>query len=413
MADASLIRRCGCRDADGKQLGARCPKLKSNPRHGTWAFRLTRVDPQTKRRTYIMRGGFASKAEAEAAQGRSGKALRQGTLRTHEQTVAEYLEAWIVRARRDLKPTTMQMYETYVRRDIIPALGGFKLTGLRKQHVSELIDALRDERPPTTIRRIHATLRSALNDALEDDRIESNPAARVKLPRVDKTRLHPWEPAEAGEFLDVAAGHRLGVLFETAILTGMRRGELIGLRWSDVDLAARVLTVRVQVVRVGREAMEGTIKTEAGQHRAVPLDDRLVGALVAWQLQQAAEHAQWGPAYRDSGRVFTMENGAELRPEYPSRLFEQLQATTSLRPQRFHDLRHLFASLALSKGEDMAVVSKLMGHSNSQITRDLYAHLVGDRGRLAVAGIASLLPARSRVLTKVRTDKQKAPLASS
>ncbi len=108
-----------------------------------------------------------------------------------------------------------------------------------------------------------------------------------------------------------------------------------------------------------------------------------------------------------------MENGAEFRPEYASRLFEQLQATTTLRPQRLHDLRHLFASLALANGEDMAVVSKLMGHLNGQITRDLYSHLVGDRGRIAVAGIASLLPSRSGVLTNVLTGNDEAPQIAS
>lgn len=106
-----------------------------------------------------------------------------------------------------------------------------------------------------------------------------------------------------------------------------------------------------------------------------------------------------------------MPDGRELRPEYPSHLFEQSQV--GMRPQRFHDLRHLFASLAPSSGEDMGVVSKIMGHSTSQITRDLYGHLVGDKARTAVAGVASLLPSRGSVHTTVITGREKAPVSTS
>ena len=414
---SDVTRRCGCRDEQGKQYGAKCPKLKS-PRHGTWGYRLSAgFTPDTGKRRYVRESGFASHEDAKTAKLAAEKKLHGGTYKFEKQTVDKYLAAWFARAVKngDLKPSSAHMYERYLERDIRPALGSVRLTSLRKFHVATFIDDLIDDgRGATTIRRIHATLRSALNDAVERDLLDYNPAARVKLPRIEKTKLHPWEPTEAGVFLDTASEHRLGVLFETAILTGLRRGELVGLRWADVDLAERKLTVNVQVVRVGKQALEGSIKTEAGQHRVVPLDDRLIGALVAWQIRQHGEREEWGALYEDSGRVFTMENGTELRPEYASRLFEQLQATTKLRRQRFHDLRHLFASLALSNGEDMGIVSKIMGHSNSQITRDLYAHLVGDKARVTMQGVASLLPPRrDSVLTSVLTGQKEAPLEAS
>lgn len=436
---SKIFRRCSCRvdvlDAEGNatfdsagkkktiQLGSKCPKLKGS-RHGSYSYRVSAgFDPITGKRRYLSESGIDSAKEAESRKAIAEKSVRTGTAKFDKMTMEAYLRNWFESAvaRESIKPTTAKMYGRYLELDIIPALGPVLLVGLRKHHVAGFIEDLeKAKRGATTIRRIHATLRSALTDALERDLIDYNPASHVRLPSVTKARISPWEPDEAGIFLDVAAEHRLGALFEVAILTGLRRGELAGLRWSDIDFDRDRLTVSVQLVRVGTKTMEQSIKTEAGQHRVVPLDGRARGALIAWQFVQAddrATYASVGAEYTESGRVFTMDDGAHLRPEYASRLFDQLQAKTSLRRMRFHDLRHLFASLALSNGEDMGVVSKIMGHSGSQITRDLYGHLVGDRALLTMRGVASLLDsgkqsARSAVLTSAITRKEKAPLVT-
>lgn len=414
-----IFRRCGCRDENGRVLGAKCPSLKSNPRHGTWTYRLARTDPDTRQRKFVTRGGFASKAEAQRAHDDAKRALSQGgSLRTREQNLGDYLTGWLVDVERTLKPTTLRDYRRHVDVEIIPALGKTPLSRLRVSHVADFVSALdRAGRGATTVRRIHATLRSALSDAHARGLVDSNPAILPRkmraLPKVEPKRVQPWEPGEAARFLDAVATHRLGALFEIAILTGMRRGELVGLRWADVDLAARKMTVRVQLVQVGREVVEQTVKTKAGQGRVLMLSDRAVAALVAWQIAQQSERAHAAEAWVESGRVFTMIDGRALRPNYPHQLFGWLRESAGLRRQRFHDLRHLFASLALSSGEDMGVVSKLMGHSTSQITRDLYAHLIGDRARVAAQSVADALPARSSVLTSVLTTHEDAPVSDS
>ena len=294
-------------------------------------------------------------------------------------------------------------------RTTLPPRSGKRLLlrELRRPHVAGLIADLQGAgRGAVTIKRIHATLSSALADAVQDGLLGENAAAGARLPRIEKNRIKVWEPADAGRFLDAATEHRLGALFEVAILSGMRRGELCGLRWQDVDLAARRLVVRVQLVQVGKEVVEGTIKTDAGQDRVVALSDRAVAALLTWQFQQGQEREEWGDAYQDSGRVFTYENGRQLRPGYPSKLFELMVEKLGLPHMRFHDLRHFHASLMLASGQDMAIVSKSMGHSNSQITRDLYAHMVGDAAHNAAEGASSLLPMSKKsqaVLTTVIT----------
>jgi integrase len=409
MVMAKVNRRCGCRDEAGKQYGAKCPKLKSY-RHGTWGFRLSAgFDPVSGKRRYITEFKYGSADEAEEAMRDAERGLKTAVYDFKRTTAVSYLLEWLDAQEKhsQLKPSTMRMYRSYVDKDIVPALGPkLLLKDLRKPHVAGLIADLQGAgRGAVTIKRIHATLSSALADAVQDGLLATNPAAGARLPRVEKNRIEVWEPEDAGTFLDGISEHRLGALFEVAILSGMRRGELCGLRWQDVDLVARRLVVRVQLVQVGKDVIEGTIKTEAGQNRVVALSDRAVAALMAWQFKQAEEREQWGDAYVETGRVFTYEDGRQMRPGYPSKLFEITVAKLGLPSMRFHDLRHLHASLMLASGQDLAIVSKTMGHSNSQITRDLYAHMVGDAARNAAEGAASLLPNRKSVLTSVITDQ--------
>lgn len=406
---AKVSRRCGCRDDDGKQYGAKCPKLKSY-RHGTWGFRLSAgFDPVTGKRRTITEFKYASADEAEQAMRDAERGLKTQVYDFKRTTAATYMREWLDAQGKhsQLRPSTMRMYRSYVEKDIVPAFGPkLLLKDLRKPHVAGLIADLQGAgRGAVTIKRIHATLSSALADAVQDGLLADNPGAGARLPRVERNKIQVWEPEDAGTFLDAISEHRLGSLFEVAILSGMRRGELCGLRWEDVDLVARRLVVRVQLVQVGKEVVEGRIKTDAGQSRVVALSDRAVAALIAWQFQQAEERAQWGEAYVESGRVFTYEDGRQLRPGYASKLFELTVAKIGLPPMRFHDLRHLHASLMLASGQDLAIVSKTMGHSTSQITRDLYAHMVGDAARKAAEGAASLLPSRKSVLTTVLTGQ--------
>lgn len=402
---AKVSRRCGCRDEDGRQYGANCPKLK-DWRHGTWGFRISAGrDPKTGRRRYLSESGHASADDAKDALADAQRALRRGTADFTRTRVGDYLRSWLDQQEGQLKPSTHGNYSRYLTRDVIPVLGSKLLKDLRRADVAALVRSLQDDgRGATTVRRIHAVLSSALADAVQDGLLAENVAKGARLPRVDRQRVEVWTPEQAGRFLEAVAEHRLGALFELAILTGMRRGELVGLRWSDVDLLTRTITVTTQLVLTSSGVVEGTVKTDAGQGRRVPLSERAVSVLMGWRLRQDAEREEWGDAYQDSGRVFAWEDGREYRPDYVSKLFHTLTEGKELPPMHFHSLRHLHASLMLASGQDLTVVAKTMGHSTSQITRDLYAHLFEDRARHAVEGAASLLPSRGGVLTDVLTS---------
>jgi integrase len=249
---------------------------------------------------------------------------------------------------------------------------------------------------PSTVRRVHATLRSALATAQRRRLVPYNAAVDVELPKVSRPKVRPWEPAELGKFLDHAAGDRLGTLYEVMAATGLRRGEACGLRWQDVDLERGRLVVRQQVVVLGHDLRFGPPKTSSGEARVVDLDDGTVGALLGHRLAQDAGRAEWGPAYADHDLVFTRENGEPLHPERVTKRFLQLVDAAGVRKVRLHDLRHGQASLMLAAGVPLAVVSKRLGHSGVGITSDTYSHLLEGVGREAAERAAALVPRTRR-----------------
>lgn len=402
----SVFRRCGCRTNDGKQFGVlgekptdtqkarACPTMLMDPKHGTWTFRISAgTDPLTGKRRQIngseYGGPWATKREAQTAARKAGVDVDDGKVQSHTRmTFAEYLPGWLERrkvmntkAKKPLAESTIDNYTRYVERDMIPsALGAMKLRDIRRRHVQDFVDALAKKRGAVTTARIVAVVQGAFGQAVIDDLIADTPAHHLSLPAIDQKPMEVWEPAQVGHFLDTAAKHRLGALFELAILTGLRRSELCWLKWSDVDLAGRELRVRKS-------------KTDAGVRR-VALDDRSVGALIAWQIDQGAESEAWGSSWADTGHVFTYENGEPLKLQYATRLFEKIRVQAKLPKMTFHGQRHQQASLQLAAGTDIAVVSKRLGHSSVSVTADIYAHLLKSKDQEAANSASALVPPR-------------------
>jgi len=394
-----VFRRCGCRDEAGMQYAVlpdeathaqrerSCPAMAQDPKHGRWSFRISAgMDPVSKRRRQVNGKSYATKREAQKARNEAAVKVDKGNyLAPSRETFAEYLPKWLERhARTDdgLRPSTVENYARYIAQDIAPSgLGGLRLDEIRRHHVSGFVDQLvKDGRGAVTVRRIIAVVQGSLRAAAIDQRIEVSPATMLRLPKVPKVPFAPWEPEQIGTFLDTAGGHRLGVIFELATFTGLRRGELVGLHWQDIDLSRRVVSVR-------------KAKTDAGI-RTVDLDDRSVGALVAWSVAQELEAAEWGPAYSPSGHVFTYEDGTPLKLQYVTRLFDKLRVKAELPKLTLHGLRHESAALLISSGADIALVSKRLGHSTIAVTSDTYGHLIGSASRDAANMAASLVPAK-------------------
>jgi integrase len=405
----SVFRRCGCRRADGTNFGPlperatpaqranACPRLVRDTKHGSWGiFVSAKVDSATQKRVQIRRMGFGTKREAQqalaaAVQEVASKPEGGGQGRTLE----VWLTEWIDRRERDgLRAATVAGYRRYIAKDINPAIGHIMLRDLRRHHVDSFLQTLlRDGRGITTVHRIHAVLSSCLTMAVRLDLVTMNAASNITLPRERTEKLRVWEPAEVRSFLEAARAHRLSPVFELVVRTGLRRGEIAGLRWQDVDLDASRLVVRQQRVQVDTVVVTNHAKTDHGQDCRVTLDATAVRALRDWRTQQDRERKVWTHWRADDGWVFTYDDGRPLNPYYISDVFRKLVAQAGLPQLTFHGLRHEHASLLLSAGVSITAVSKRLGHASAAITSDLYSHLLDDADRQMADAVESVLGA--------------------
>jgi integrase len=248
---------------------------------------------------------------------------------------------------------------------------------------------------PSTLHRIRATLRSALNAAIRDGLIRDNPARFVQLPTprrpqalvwtAHRTRewrrtgqrhsVAVWTAARVAEFLRLAADDRLYAMWWLIALRGLRRGEGAGLRWVDVDLDERVVTISQQRITYGRITTDGPPKTAASR-RTIALDKATVQILREHRRRQLREARDSGEASVQSGYVFTSPNGGPLNPDYLTRRFASLVKASGLPPIRLYDLRHGAATLAHAAGADLKTVQEFLGHTSIVLTADTYTSVL-------------------------------------
>ncbi len=384
-----------------------------------WEYVVDLGAERTGRRRQRRKGGFRTRREAAAALAKLTARLADNLDVDDTITVETFLREWFA-GKRKLRRSTRAGYQTHLDA-LIPKIGQIPLTRLRPIHVQRALDELSAEggrrtntgtagMAGSTIHRYRATLRSALTTAVKQRRITYNPASFVELPDGRAPDAEPWSADELGRFLDHAAGDRLGTLYETIALAGLRRGEALGLIWDDVDLDSGVLWLRQTIIDVRCRTMVERPKTRAGQRR-VALPQVLVEALANWKRRQHAEREQWGTAWQDTvtlpnaatdqsvelrGLVFTREDGGHIRPEYVTRHFQALAEQAGLRVIRLHGLRHGEASLELAAGVPIEVVSKRLGHSSRTITADIYTHLIGTVEHDAAERASALIPRTRR-----------------
>lgn len=354
-------------------------------RGNTWSYVVdVGRDPVTGRRRQRWKGGFPTKREAERALGRALAAVGAGEVAdAGGLTVGAYFDQWLAGHLPSLKPSTAKSYREVVQWYVQPRLGAVKLVDLnalliRTLYADMLKSGGRRRKPelsPATVGITHGVLRKALNDAVLWGLLVRSPLLGVKPPRLARPEMHVWSSDEARRFLSIVEGDRLYGLWVLALATGMRRGELAGLRWADVDLDAGVLAVRRSRVSVAYAVDESDPKTRSSR-RTISLDPRVIAVLRAHRRGQLEERLAWGPAWTETGYVFTSEDGHPLHPERITVLFGRHVASSDLPKIRLHDLRHTSASLMLAAGVHPKIVSERLGHSSVSITLDLYSHVI-------------------------------------
>ena len=364
-------------------------------RGSSWSVVIDLGRDGTGRRVRKWHSGYRTKMEAERARTELLSQVDRGSyVPPTKLTLGTFLtQEWLPAKRATVKETTLASYEVHVVKHVVPRLGGVPLLGLAAAHLNAfyadlLLDGRRDGcggLSPTTVRRIHATLHKALVDGVRWGRLPRNPADQADPPRAATTEMSVWSPVQLRTFIDSVRADRLFAAWLLAATTGMRRGELLGLRWRDVDLDAETASIR-QIRTIARyEVLTLTPKTDKGS-RTIALDPQTVAVLRSYRVAQMEERLLLGPGYRDSGDlVFTREDGSPIHPERFSASFRQHCARSGLPVIRLHDVRHSYVTALLSEGVPLKVVSQRVGHASPMVTMTIYQHVLPGDDRVAAA----------------------------
>jgi integrase len=340
-------------------------------------------------------------------------------------TVGVYLTGWLETvAVHRLRPTTYDTYDSLIRRYLIPGLGGRKLASLTVSEVQTFLDRLpticqccawgwdakkdpnhrvKARRPrccaignccnktvkPATVNYIRAVLSAALSHAVRTDVLARNVATAVRLP-TPRSDFQPFTAAEARKYLSVAAFHRHGPLYELALRTGLRRGELLALHWDDIDLDAGHLYVTGTMARVKGGAKILPTKTYRSARRIV-LPRECVTSLHQYRKRQDIDRREAEDRWRETGLVFVSAGGTTLDMATVHRNHQLICELADLRYIRLHDLRHTCASLLLEQGVDLVTIKDLLGHAQIHTTADIYSHVRPRTKRKAIESVGDAL----------------------
>jgi integrase len=344
-------------------------------------------------------GGFPSKREAQAALNAALAALGQGTFAAPSRgTLGQFIEEWLAAVKPELGLSAWDNYRIVLTRNVAPRIGHLPLTDvtamrLQRLYADLLASGRADGGPlsPRSVQLTHRILHRALADAVRWRLLPLNPADQVRGPKVERKEQTVWTVGEAARFLDAVVGDRLAALWTVALHTGLRRGELAGLRWKDVDLRAGTLTVAQQRTTVGYQTL--VTEPKARSRRTLLLAPVVVKALDGHRRGQLEERLAAGPGWRDSGYVFVDELGVEYHPQRLRVMFERACHQAEVPAIRLHDLRHTMATLALTAGIHPKVVQEMLGHSGISVTLDIYSHVPQAAQRDAADRVASLFEA--------------------
>jgi len=360
-------------------------------------------DPTTGRRRQRWHSGYRTKKEASAALAELVSSVNRGAyVPKSRQTLSGYVEEWLAAIAPTVRPSTHYSYARNLRLHVLPYLGSTPLAAvdagaLNGLYARLLADGRRDHEggglSARSVRYVHTIAHRAFKDAVRWGRLVRNPAEAADPPRATSSgspEMVTWTAAQLRTFLDGVRDDRLGAAYVLLATTGMRRGEALGLRWTDLDLDSGRAAVRQTVIAVNHVPTLGTPKTAKGR-RTISLDPATVATLRELRKRQAAERLLMGTGWTGHGLVFCRVDGGLLHPERFSRSFGDRVRQLGLPRVRLHDLRHGWATMALGAGVHPKVVQERLGHANIGITLDVYSHVTAGLHDDAAERVASLV----------------------
>ena len=351
-------------------------------------------DPKTGKRQQKWFSGYKTKKEAEKALSGIIHELEQNTFVVpSETTVPEYLLYWLEQRRSNLSPTTISGYKTIIDKHLTSAFNSIKLKDLKPLTIHHYYNTKLESLSARTVLHHHRMLRKAMEDAKNWQLINNNPVDNVEAPKAKKFKSQVLNPQEIQLLFKALEGHRLEVPVSLMLFLGLRRGELLGLNWEDINYADGTITVQRNLVRGGDYGTELILKDPKTQEssRTIPLSSNIIAMLRRHELSQKETKLRLGPLYTATDFVFTKEDGLPWNPATFSRAFKDFLVANNLKQVRVHDLRHTNATLMLMSNIPAKVASERLGHSNISITLDLYSHVLKDMQQETTDKIDSIL----------------------
>lgn len=315
---------------------------------------------------------------------------------TKSSTVAAFLQDWLTQTvpMRN-RYSTLQSYQQLTRDYLIPHLGSYRLDELERKHVQAMINTIARDHAPRTVRNVRAVLRRALNVAMRDGFVSRNVATLVDLPHAEKPKIRTLTPDEARRLLAATEQHRLRALYWTALLLGLREGELCGLRLEDLNLEAGTLRPSQAVQRQEGKLVFIPLKTDASQE-ALPIPEPLLTVLRAHVAALAEQQGVSG--WREHGLLFPSEIGTPLEPRNLIRHFKTVLKAANLPDIPFHNLRHTCGTLLAVLGTHARSIQAVLRHASHHTTLMYYVHADTSTERAAVEGLGALLGAQDQKL---------------
>ncbi|HOR18822.1 MAG TPA: tyrosine-type recombinase/integrase [Brevefilum sp.] len=321
---------------------------------------------------------FKTKKEANAWRIETLQKIQSGLFYAGPRlTLSEYFEEWLVARKDSIKLKTLYQYRQIIKQHINPVLGNIKINELQPAEIQALYNKkVESGIGVRTVGLIHSVLHCALNHALRLGIIFRNPSDAVYKPKAQKREMEVLDENQARMLLIAAKGKRHEALYKLAITTGLRKGEILGLKWGDLDWDTHQLNVQRQIQRVPQEGLAYSQPKTAAGRRMIILGSDTILALKDHQKRQWVEREFMRGKWKDHDLIFPSSIGTPLSQSNLSRDYKQLLHEANLPDIRFHDLRHTAASLMLKQGISVKVVQERLGHSDAAMTLNVYSHVI-------------------------------------
>ena len=346
-------------------------------------------DPLTGKRERHYKTVNGTKKQAEAVMRQKIAEVESGGIVTTSAVkVGDWVTEWLKLYCPDIEATTRDGYEHNIEKRIKPVLGSIPINALKTGNIQTWVNDLSKRLAPKTIRNTFNNLNAAMAKAVVLRMIPFNPCNGVELPKAKKYKASVYNATQVNNLLAIAAGTDFYLALALLTSTGVRRGELLALKWKHIDLDRKVIHIRENRVKAGTEILEKSPKSDAGR-RDISIGDDVVALLSAAKMQYFVDKER--PGFRDLGYVIHKENGESYRPDAMTKKWERFLAKHNLPHIRLHDLRHTHATLLIQAGISPKVVQQRLGHSDVTITLNTYTHVMPDMAQDAADKLDNII----------------------